>query len=376
MKGIRSFSKLSGLVSSVSRAAVIKKHKADLEIVTQAIKPPAHGEVVVQIQASGLCHTDIHVIDGDWTGAVCQTGMCPGHEGAGIVRAVGPGVTNLKIGDRVGLPWLASACGTCEHCLAGWETLCDTPQFRGFTVAGGMQEYVTAPAMFSSKIPDGLSFVQAAPILCAGVTSYKALKDLNLKPGNFATIVGAGGGLGHLAVQYAAAMGYRAVAVDIPSKKDFCLSLGAEYFVDCTQPDYEAEVVKLTGGGSHGVVTLATQVAAFKSSIKMTRKHGIVSCVALPDGDFGTPIFDVVVKCLSIKGSFVGTRQDLNEALDFAARGKVKCTVVTTSFDNINKAIKTLRTGKVQGRIVINIGGGAECNCENKVGCMCGVCKP
>ncbi len=191
-------------------------------------------------------------------------------------------------------------------------------------------------------------------ILCAGVTSYKGIKEAELRPGQFVGIVGAGGGLGHLAVQYAKAMGLRPIALDVGhTKEKYCKSIGAEFYVDATAPDAVQQVVDFTEGGAHGVVCLATSAPAFKVATDICRRKGCVVCCGLPPGTFPTSIFDIVLKRVTVRGSIVGTRQDLVEALDFADRGLVKCTVHTKRLSEINDIFTKLRKGQIEGRTVI-----------------------
>lgn len=280
--------------------------------------------------------------------------LTPGHEGAGVVAAVGSEVTEFKVGDHVGVPWLHSACGHCEYCVAGWETLCLQQQNTGYSVDGCLREYTIAQASHAVRLPKELSFEQAAPILCAGVTSYKGIKEAELQPGQFIGIVGAGGGLGHLAVQYAKAMSLRPIALDVGTHKaDKCLSNGAEHYIDVTSPSAVQQVVDYTNGGVHGSLCLATSAPAFSMATNICRRKGCVVCCGLPAGSFPTPIFDIVLKRVTIRGSIVGTRQDLHEALDFAARGKVECMVETKKLTDINDIFAKLKKNQIEGRMVI-----------------------
>lgn len=260
----------------------------------------------------------------------------------------------MKEGDRVGVPWLHSACGVCEYCLTGWETLCTQQQNTGYSVNGGFAEYVLAPAAYVGKIPDNLEFTDAAPILCAGVTTYKGLKETDTKPGDWVVIVGIGG-LGHVAIQYATVMGLHVAAVDISAEKlDLAKSLGAELIVNAAETD-PAAVIQSQIGGAHGVLVTAVSPKIFRQSIDMLRRGGTCSLVGLPPGDFPTPIFDVVLKRITIRGSIVGTRKDLQESLQFAAEGKVKPTVEIQPLEEINNIFDRLKHGQVNGRIVLQI---------------------
>jgi propanol-preferring alcohol dehydrogenase len=339
------------------QAAVINAFKTPFQILKMDIPTPKPGQLLVKIKASGCCHTDVHAVEGDWP-VKPKLPLTPGHEGAGVVEAVGEGVTGFAVGDHVGIPWLHDACGNCEYCNSGWETLCTKQSNTGYSVDGCLREYTLSSASHTIKLPQKLSFEQAAPILCAGVTSYKGIKECELKPGDFISIVGAGGGLGHLAVQYAKAMGLRPIAMDVGhSKEKYCKSLGAEFYVDATSPSAVQEIDQITHGGSHGVLCLATSAPAFKVSTDICRRKGCVVCVGLPAGTFPTSIFDIVLKRVTIRGSIVGTRQDMAEALDFAERGLVKCTVQTKRLNEINDVFSKLKKNAVEGRIVIKFDG-------------------
>jgi propanol-preferring alcohol dehydrogenase len=238
--------------------------------------------------------------------------------------------------------------------VSGWETLCTKQHNCGYSVDGALQEYAIAAASHVVKIPEKVSYEQAAPVLCAGVTTYKGLKESEVKPGQFITIIGAGGGLGHLAVQYGKAMGMRVIAVDV-GKTAYTQSLGAEYSVDATDKDCVDKITKYTDGGSHGVLCLATSTSAFGMATNLARRKGTVVHVGLPAGTFPVPIFDVVLKRVSIRGSIVGTRTDLQEALDFAARGLIKVDVKSEPLGNINDIFTRLRDGKINGRVAIKM---------------------
>jgi propanol-preferring alcohol dehydrogenase len=340
-------------MTAMMRAAIVTAFGEPLRLDEKPIPTPGEGQVLVRIAASGVCHTDIHAADGDWP-VKPTLPFIPGHEGAGTVAAVGRGVTTLKEGDRVGIPWLHSACGVCQYCLAGWETLCPKQQNTGYSVDGGYADYALAPAAFAAKIPDRLGLIDAAPILCAGVTTYKGLKETETKPGEWVVISGIGG-LGHVAVQYARAMGMRVAAVDIADDKlMLAKALGAEIAINARQVDPVAELQSLIGG-AHGALVTAVSRPAFAQAIRMLRRGGTCALVGLPPGDFPTPIFDVVLKRLTIRGSIVGTRNDLAEALDFAARGCVKAAIEIQPLEAINDIFARLKAGDVNGRVVLQV---------------------
>ena len=335
------------------KAAVVEQFGQALILRELDIPTPGPGQILVKTEACGVCHTDLHAAHGDWP-VKPSLPFIPGHEGIGLVVAIGAGVTAVKEGDRVGVPWLFSACGHCEHCLAAWETVCGEAEYGGYTKNGGFAEYILADPNYVAHIPAGLSAIEAAPIICAGVTTYKGIKETGAKPGEWIAISGAGG-LGHLAIQYAKAMGLRVCAVDIDDDKlAHATRLGAEFVVNASVGDPVAELRKATGGGAHGVLITAPSLPAFQQGVAMTRKRGTCVLVGLPPGEFPTPLFDVVANCITIRGSFVGTRSDMAEALAFAAAGKVKADVELQPLSAINDVLERLQHGKVASRVVID----------------------
>ena len=340
-------------IAKTMKAAVVEEFGAPLVVRELPVPAPGPGQALVQIIASGVCHTDLHAADGDWP-VKPTLPFTPGHEGAGVVVALGSGVTHLKVGDRVGIAWLHNACGHCEFCLSGWETLCPEQNNSGYSVNGSFAEYALAEADYLGRIPESLSFVDAAPILCAGVTTYKGLKQTDTRPGEWVVISGAGG-LGHVAIQYARAMGLHVAAVDLgPEKMALARQLGAEITIDARTQDPPTEIQKQIGG-AHGVLVTAVSTTAFKQAIGMLRRGGTCVLNGLPPGDFPVSIFDVVLNGYTLRGSIVGTRKDLEEALAFAADGKVKATIETLPLESINDVFSRLKTGRVNGRVVLGI---------------------
>ena len=341
-------------VPKTMQAAVVEKFGEPLVVREVPVPSPGPGQALVEIFATGVCHTDLHAADGDWP-VKPTLPFTPGHEGAGVVVALGPGVTHLKLGDRVGIAWLHSACGHCKFCLSGWETLCLEQKNSGYSVNGSFAEYALAQADYLGRIPENLSFVDAAPILCAGVTTYKGLKETETRPGEWVVISGIGG-LGHVAIQYARAMGLRVAAVDLgPEKMALARKLGAEIAIDAKTQDPAAEIQKQIGG-AQGVLVTAVSTIAFKQAMGMLRRGGTCVLNGLPPGEFPISIFDVVLNRYTIRGSIVGTRLDLEEALTFAADGKVKATIETQPLESINNVFARLKSGNVNGRVVLQIG--------------------
>ena len=334
------------------KAAVVREFGQPLVIEEVAMPQVGPGQILVKVAAAGVCHTDLHAADGDWP-VKPKPPFIPGHEGVGYVAAVGAGVRHVREGDRVGVPWLYTACGHCPHCLGGWETLCGEQQNTGYSVNGSFADYVLADPNFVGHLPANIGFVDIAPVLCAGVTVYKGLKVTDTKPGDWVTISGIGG-LGHMAVQYATAMGLNVVAVDIDDGKlALAKRLGAAVTVNALTTDPAAFIQKELGG-THGVLVTAVSPKAFQQALGMVRRGGTVSLNGLPPGDFPLSIFDTVLKGITVRGSIVGTRLDLQEALDFAALGKVRATVSTDRLENINHVLTRMRKGDIEGRVVLD----------------------
>lgn len=336
------------------KAAVVPELGRPLQIEEVPVPTPGPGEVLVKIMSTGVCHTDLHAAEGDWPVKPTPP-FIPGHEGTGTVAAVGAGVRTLREGDRVGVAWLHDACGQCEYCTTGWETLCEFQHNTGYGVNGTFAEYTIGAAPYVGRLPDRLGFAEAAPILCAGVTTYKGILEADVRPGEWLAISGVGG-LGHLAVQYAKAMGLNVVALDVSEEKlALAKTLGADVAIDARLPDAAEQVKRATHGGAHGVLVTAVSRAAFNQALELVRRKGTISLVGLPPGNFETPIFDVVLKRVTIRGSIVGTRNDLAESLEFAGEGKVRAHIHRRSLDDINQVFADLHAGKVDGRIVLDL---------------------
>jgi len=333
------------------QAAVVREFGKDLTIEDVPVPRPGHRQVLVKLVSSGVCHTDLHAAEGDWP-VKPSPPFIPGHEGVGAVVEVGEGVKSLKIGDLVGCAWLGSACGKCQYCSTGWETLCEEQANTGYSVDGSFGQYMLMDARYAVRIPAGADLVDVAPILCAGVTVYKGLKMTEARPGQWVVISGIGG-LGHIAVQYAVAMGLRVAAVDIADDKlALATKHGAELVVNALTED-PIEVVQRVTGGAHGVLVTAVHPSAFGQSIHMARRGATIVFNGLPAGDFPASIFEIVLKGLTVRGSIVGTRQDMREALDFYSRGQINATVTTRDLSEINAIFDEMKHGKIDGRVVI-----------------------
>ena len=333
-------------------AAVVDEFGPEVTVREVDLPEPGRNQALVKLQASGICHTDLHAAEGDWP-VKPPLPFVPGHEGVGEVVKLGPGEHDVELGDIVGNVWLWSACGTCEQCRTGWETLCNDAEYGGYTVDGSFGEYMLVDTRYCARIPEGADPLEVSPILCAGVTVYKGLKMTETRPGQYVVISGVGG-LGHIAVQYAVAMGMRVIAVDIADEKlELAKKHGAEFTINAREKDPAEAVMEFTGTGAHGVLVTAVHEAAFGQAINMARKGGTIVFNGLPPGEFPARIFDIVFKALTIRGSLVGTRQDLEEALDFYARGLVKPTIAECKLGDVNSVFEDLRKGKIDGRMAI-----------------------
>lgn len=326
-------------------------YKTDFPVPT-----PASDEILVNVKYSGVCHTDLHAWKGDWP-LPTKLPLVGGHEGAGVVVAKGENVNNFEIGDLAGIKWLNGSCLGCEFCLKGAESNCSQVILSGYTHDGTFQEFATAKAVHAAKIPENTDLAQIAPILCAGITVYKALKVSEVKPGEWVAITGGGGGLGSLAIQYAKAMGIRVVAIDTgDAKSELCKSLGAEAFIDfATTPDITKAIVEATGGGPHGVIHVAVSEAAIQISTEYVRPCGTIVLVGMPAGAVAkSNVFNHVVKSISIKGSYVGNREDTREALDFFARGLVHSPINIVGLSELENVYEKMEKNQIVGRYVLD----------------------
>jgi propanol-preferring alcohol dehydrogenase len=335
------------------QAAVVTSFSGAIEVVERDVPDPQPGQVLIRLEACGLCHTDIHAARGDWP-VKPTLPFVPGHEGIGIIEKLGEGVTNRTVGERVSIAWLGSACGECRYCVDGRETLCEKQQNSGYSIDGAFAEYAVASSTYVVPVPDGISSIDAAPLSCAGVTTYKAIKVAGVAPTELVGIFGVGG-LGHLAVQYARLMGGTVVAIDVEQAKlDLAAQLGAEHLVDASAVDPVVAIQDL--GGLDVAVVLAASPRVFEQAFASLRRGGRLICVALPadGGAMDIPIFETVLKGISIIGSIVGTRQDLVEVFALHAAGRTRVVAETRSLGQVNTAIAEVLSGKVPARLVFD----------------------
>jgi len=334
------------------KAAVVTDFSRPLEIVEREIPKPAGGQVLIQMEACGLCHTDIHAAHGDWP-VKPKPPFVPGHEGVGTVVELGPGVSVRSVGDRVAIPWLGHACGRCQHCIDGWETLCESQQNSGYSIDGAFAEYAVADAAYVVPVPDGVSAFDAAPLTCAGVTTYKAIKVAEVQPSERVAVFGIGG-LGHLAIQYARLVGAEVIAVDIQDDKlELARELGADHVVNAAQVDPVQAIADL--GGADVLVALAVTPECFEQAFACLRRGGRLVCVALPPeaaGPMHLPIFDTVLKGVRVIGSIVGTREDLAQVFRLHALGRTRVVAEPRKLDDVNSAIDDVLQGRTGARLV------------------------
>ncbi|WP_410539681.1 zinc-dependent alcohol dehydrogenase [Streptomyces sp. KL2] len=335
------------------RAAVVRTLGAPLVIEDRPDPRPGPAQVSIRVEASGLCHTDIHAARGDWP-VKPNPPFVPGHEGVGIVERLGDDVTHLSVGQRVAVPWLGWACGRCEHCLSGWETLCERQKNTGYGVDGGHAEMMLAHADFAQPVPDGIDPREAAPLTCAGVTTYKAVKVAGVGPTDLVAVSGVGG-LGHLAVQYAKIAGATVAAVDVTDDKlSLAGELGADILIDARKED-PAEVLR-RHGGAHAAIALAVDDRATEALQRGLRRGGKLVLVSLPAGGaLRVPVFDTVLNGTSVIGSIVGTRQDLAEVFALHAAGRTKVIYETRPLEAVNDCIQEILGGHVRARVVFEM---------------------
>jgi len=335
------------------KAAVVHEYGAPLVLEEVPMPSPGRGEVLVKVETSGLCHTDIHAAHGDWP-VKPPLPLIPGHEGVGIVERVGLDVTRVHEGDRVAVPWLGWACGECEACTSGWETLCEQQLNTGYSVPGGYAEYVIGSAAFVGRVPDAIDPLDAAPLTCAGVTTYKAVKMSGARPSDLVAIFGVGG-LGHLALQYAKVAGATVVAVDVTEEKlQLAKELGASYVVNAMQEDPIDAIQAL--GGADAAIALAAAAKPFEQAFGSLRRGGRLVLVGLPaDNAMTLPIFQTVLKGITVVGSIVGTRVDLAETFELHASGYTRVIRESRYLYEVNDAIAEVLAGQAPARLVFDM---------------------
>jgi len=339
------------------KAAVLHEFKQPLKIADVPRPQLAGDEVLIKVEACGVCHSDLHVAEGDWKqfAGIVKRPLILGHEVAGRIAERGSAVSDLQIGDRVGVPWLYWSCGECEFCREGNENLCAKQGITGVTVDGGFSEFLKVRATHATRIPDGLSALEAAPLFCAGVTVHRALKHANIRPGQRLAIFGVGG-LGHVAIQLGRAHGAEITAIDISdSKLEMARALGAAKTLNAKTSDVAKEFRR--NGGAHVALVTSGAKAAYDAAFASLRPTGMLLVVGLPAEDICFPPIMMAAREVRIQASAVGTREDLREVLALAAKGKLRCEVATRPLEDVNAVFDEMRRGEISGRIVVTPSG-------------------
>jgi propanol-preferring alcohol dehydrogenase len=334
------------------KAAIVREYKQPLQIEETQAPTPGPDEVLIKVDACGVCHSDLHIAEGDWTHLlrIIKRPLILGHEAVGRVVQTGDAVSNLQIGDRVGVAWTHWTCGECELCKEGHENLCSAQSITGATVDGGYAELMNAKASHALKVPEALSSEEAAPLFCAGVTVYHAIKKSGIKPGQRLAVFGVGG-LGHLAVQIAKCFGAQVIAIDIADDKlEFASRLGADITINAAS-DVARQIRKM--GGAHVAVVTSAAKAAYDAAFYAVRSSGTLMVVGMPAEDLSFPA--IMMREISIMSSATGTREDLREVLELAAAGKVKCRVETRPLEQVNEVFDEMRRAKITGRVVLTM---------------------
>jgi len=334
------------------KAAVVRAFNESLRIEDRPVPAPSHEQVLVKMETCGLCHTDIHAAHGDWPVKPTPP-FVPGHEGVGIVTELGSGVRGIAEGDRVAIPWLGYACGACEYCASGRETLCPNQSNSGYSVDGAYAEYAVADAAFVGRVPASLDPLDAAPLTCAGVTTYKAVKVAGTRSSDLVAVFGIGG-LGHLAVQYARIAGASVAAVDlVDSKLALARDLGAETTVNAITED-PVQTIQALGGADQAIV-LAVSPTACEQAFRSLKRGGTLVFVALPaDNVMHLPIFETVLQGITVTGSIVGTRVDLAETFQLHAEGRTRVIRETRHLEDVNESFEQIEKGSVDARLVFD----------------------
>lgn len=348
---------MSNKIPTEQWAQVVEKTGGPVVFKKIPVQKPGPDEVLINIKYSGVCHTDLHAVNGDWPLAT-KLPLVGGHEGAGVVVARGELVKDVEIGEHAGVKWINGTCLQCSFCQQSDEPLCAKALLSGYTVDGTFQQYCIAKAAHIAHIPKECDLEAIAPVLCAGITVYKGLKESQARPGQTVAIVGAGGGLGSLALQYAKAMGLHAIAIDSGSeKREMCKKLGATSFVDFADGNVVSDVKAATedGLGPHAVILVAVNEKPFQQAAEYVRPRGTVVAIGLPAGAYlRAPVFESVVRMIRIQGSYVGNRRDSAEAIDFFRRGLIKAPYKSIGLSELQKVYDLMHEGKIAGRYVVD----------------------
>ena len=337
------------------KAAVLHAFKTPLSLEEVARPEAGADDVLIEVEVCGVCHSDLHVADGDWTqlAGIVKKPLILGHEIVGRVVERGAAVQSVAVGERVGVPWVQWTCGQCEFCREGNENVCLKQRITGVTVDGGYAEYAKAPASHVVKIPDSLSSEQAAPLLCAGVTVHRALKQAKIRAGQRLAVFGVGG-LGHIAVQIGRAAGAEVTAIDISEEKlALAKSLGATRTLNAATSKVVKEI--RSSGTVHVALVTSASKSAYDLAFPCVRPTGTLLAVGLPAQDIAFPAILMAAGEIQIKASSVGTREDLREVLAMGATGKVHCQVNTRPLAEVQEVLRQLSRGEISGRVALRL---------------------
>jgi len=324
-----------------------------LPLVLEDRKPPVPGpgRIRIKVHACGVCHSDQFVTDGLWPGL--ELPRVPGHEVAGVVDAIGDGVTRFKTGDRVGIGWHGGHDGTCDVCLTGRFIHCRNAQITGISFDGGYGDCLVAPAVAFAPIPDGLDFAEAAPLLCAGVTTFNALRNSGARPGDLVAVQGLGG-LGHLGVQYARAMGFEVAAISRGTdKEEFARKLGAQHFIDSGRKDFAEALAKL--GGARVILATAPHAPSIAALVPGLGLQGCLLIVAAPFEPIAIGAIDLLSRDARIQGWSSGTATDSADAMAFAVKHRVRPMIEKFPLSDAGRALQAMLQGTVRFRAVLEM---------------------
>jgi alcohol dehydrogenase, propanol-preferring len=339
------------------KAAVLHSFAEPLRIEDVPAPVPGPGEILIEVAACGVCHSDLHLAMGEWDllRPITKLPLILGHEVTGTVIKVGEGVDDFNAGDRVGVPWLHWSCGECEFCSVGRETLCSKQQVTGCTVDGGFAQLIKARSSHTAKLPDNLGFLEAAPLLCAGLTVHNALKAACVQSGQKIAIFGVGG-LGHLAVQLAKARGAEIIAVDVADDKlELARQCGADALINAATSQAHKEIKKLTGGGAHVVIVTSGSRAAYETALRSIRRGGTLAVVGMAPEPISISTVALVSGEYRIIASAVGTREDLREVLQLASGGVIKSRIERRDFAEVDGVLNEMKEGRLLGRVVLQL---------------------
>ncbi len=347
-------------IPKTQKSLVYLEHGGKIEIQTTPIPKPDSNELLVKIEYSGICHSDVHAWVGDWNMPGKELPLIGGHEGTGIVVAKGSNVDDedFKIGDSAGIKWLNKTCLSCEFCNKGEETVCPKQAITGYTMDGTYRQYAIVNASQAVKIPHDVNKAELAPVLCAGLTTYRGLKETGCLPGEWVAIPGAGGGLGAFAIQYAKVIGLRPIAIDGGEEKGkFCKSLGAEVYIDFTKEDVIKRIYEVTGCGAHGILNVSSSAKTLEYLGDICRPSGTIVLCGVPGKGAANPmpVLTYVGKKLTVKGSPVGNRADSQQAIGLFIRGLIKSPVKIVGLNDVPKIFNMMRQGKAVGRYVVDM---------------------